>query len=477
MKIDSKLIILIFGRIIQIVVALVAIKLATKYLDASEMGNYYIIVSIAGFFGLFLVGPIGQYINRKTHQWYEEKKIINVLYIYNYYIIFLALISIIIIRILNYYHYIDNIDILLLNIIFIFYIIAHTWNQTIIPMINMLEHRVAFVLFTIASQLLFLFFAFALIFFLKREGLYWFLGQAIGFFLTAIVALIYFIKKIQNRFSIISANKMVSKESFKRIIAFSFPLAISALFFWIQTQSYSLIINRIIGSEFLGYFGVGMAIALAISAAFESIVMQYIYPSMYKSMRNNKEFSQVISKMINLIIPIYTLVSIYVSIFAIFINSILVDKKYFHSYIFVIFGIWIVFFRISSNMISNIAYSKMKTKKLIYPNLFGAIITVIGIIFATNSMAYEIFIPLALLIGSISRFIMIYIMMNGLVAIRFKLYNLLVIFLYAIPLSLGILFYQYAHIVTYSIVIVFIFGIYFLYVLYKLIKKGSFSEK
>ena len=91
--INKELLILIIGRVLQIIIALVSIKIATKYLEPIEMGNYYLIMSIVGLYGFFLINPVGQYINRNTHRWYKEKKIINIFFIFNFYVVFMFFIS------------------------------------------------------------------------------------------------------------------------------------------------------------------------------------------------------------------------------------------------------------------------------------------------------------------------------------------------------------------------------------------------
>lgn len=475
-KLNSTFIIIIVGRVLQIIIALVAIKLATKNLSVSEMGNFYLIVSIAGFFSFFLISPIGQYVNRKTHQWYEEKKILNVFYIYNYYIMFLVFLSIPVIYILYHFGIGSNVELSTLIIVLVVYLVFHTWNQTIIPMINMLEHRVSFILFTLASQLLFLILAYLFINIFQKEGVYWFLGQAVAFGIMAVASFIYFKQIIQNNFSIKTAHQMINKSNLNSIIKFSSPLVLSALFFWMQTQSYPLIIQKYLTSEFLGYIGVGFAVAFAISAAFESIVMQYLYPAMYKSMKNDVDFSNTISNISNIIIPIYLMLSIFVSIFAIYINSILVDTKFFESYTYVIFAIWIAFFRMSSNIISNIAHSKMETKKLVLPNLLGAITAVFGVVIASHTQNYEFNIPLMLIFSAIISFLLMYKIMNSLVYIKLKIENLFFVLVLSIPLFIGTSLYDYAVNTLYSILIVSCFGLYFLLTLYFIIKRGDKIE-
>ncbi|NCO00457.1 MAG: oligosaccharide flippase family protein [Epsilonproteobacteria bacterium] len=476
MKINSELSILIVGRVLQILIALISIKVATKLLDASELGNLYLILSIVGFFSLFLVNPIGQYINRKTHQWHEEANLINVLYVFNIYIIALSIFSIFITYTLYNLSIGNNIDLTYFICFIVLFIYFTTWNQTIIPMINMLGGRVTFVLFTLSSQLLFLALAYLLINIFGAFGVFWFLGQVIAFGIVAIIAIIFFIKQIQNNFDFTLAHKMINIENLKEVLKFSAPLSIGVLFFWVQTQSYGIIIEKYIGSEFLGYFGVGMAIALAISSAFETVIMQYLYPQMYKSMKDENKFSIMMSNILNLIIPIYFLLAIFVSIFAVYIMTILVDIKYYDSYIYTVFGVWISFFRMSSNMLANIAHATLKTKELIYPYITGGIIAVIGVTLSTNSEHYKLYIPLSLLLAGIISFVFMYIKMNRLVGIDLNIKNVFLIILYSTPLLLGFLFYNYSNNIFYSFFVVGIFGLYFLYILYMLIKKGEKIE-
>ena len=79
------------------------------------------------------------------------------------------------------------------------FIYFNTWNQT---MINMLEGRITFVVFTLLTQLLILIFAVYLINNWEAKGIMWFLGQVIAFGLMAFIALVFFVKKIQGNFSI-----------------------------------------------------------------------------------------------------------------------------------------------------------------------------------------------------------------------------------------------------------------------------------
>ena len=476
MKINKELIILMIGRVLQVVIALITVKIATYLLDASEMGNFYLISTITGFFGLFLINPIGQYINRRTHQWYDESNLLNVLFLYNLYIFLVALFSVIIVNLLYYYSVGNSMDLFYLSIFVAAFVYLNTWNQTIIPLLNMLEKRVMFVLLTLLSQVFFLLLAYIFIHTFEVEAIFWFLGQTIALGIVAFIAFVYFINKVQSDFNYSIVCRMVNIKNLKNVIKFSFPLSIGVFFLWMQTQSYGIIIEKYIGSELLGFFGAGLIVATAISSAFESIIMQYLYPKMYKCMKDENKFSEMISNTLNLIIPIYFLLAIFISIFSVFLITILVDIKYYDSYIYTIFGAWISFFIMSSNMMANIAHAHLKTKQLIYSYATGGTVAVSSLLISVSTESYRWYIPMSLLLAAILSFTVMFIKMNSIVKVSLKRENFSFVLLYSIPFIASFYFYDTSKSLFSSVFVVGVFGVYFLYVLYTLIKKGKIIE-
>lgn len=468
--INKELLILIAGRVFQVLIMLISIKISTALLNPLEMGNLYLIMSICSFFGFFFMNPIGQYINRKTHEWHQNGLLLNKLYNYNYYIIFVSILSFFIVSSLYYFGIANSMNYMLLAILVPLFVFFNTWNQTIIPMINMLEHRKIFTVLTIFTLLLALVSSYLMVDTFFKDGLLWFFGQIVGLGVMAVVALAYFVKKIKNTFSISIAHSEITKHSFKNILFFALPLAIGVLFLWMQNQSYRLIIEKYIGAEFLGYFGVGMMIAIAISSSFETIIMQFLYPKMYKNMNDEAEFKIIFSKIINLILPIYLFLAIFVSFLAIYLTTILVDEKYASSFVFIIFGIWVEFFRMSSSMISNIAHAQMKTKALIVPYAVGGIFVVIGTYIASQEVNYELLIPLILIVGSLLTFWLIFNAMNKIIHMGLKITNFIQILFYSLAFGSAMLWYEYSANFYISTAIVFVFSLYFLFVLYRFIK-------
>ena len=469
-KINRNLFILVMTRIFQVVIMLVGIRLSTSLLSPSEMGKYYLLISIASFVIIFFVSSTGQYLVRNLYIWHKEKQLINKLFNYNIYLLLISLISAYILFVLSYYHIIKDSNFLFASLLIPMYIFFISWNQTIIPMINLLDYKVLFGVLTIFTSFLSVLMSY---FMVKIFGLYgelWITGQVLAAGLIAIVAILYLMNKIKNKFSIVAAFSSITMENGKRIFSFSFPIAIAVGFLWVQNQSYKIIIGDTIGLEFLGYFGVGIGVAIAISSSCESIVHQFFYPQVFKVINDERQFKSTYLNTLNVIIPIYFFIAFFVSIIAIYLITVLVDKKYSSSYVYIIYGIWIEFFRMSSNYLTIIAQAKMNNKTTILPYAIGGFVVIIGVYFSSFSENFSIYIPLILILGSFVTFFTMLIAMNKLMTITYTLSWVKYILPYIIVFFIALLFHNYSNNIIYSLIIIILFGLYLLFIIHKFLR-------
>ena len=63
------MILIIFGRAAQFTLLLMVMRVATTYLPPAEMGRLSLITAAIAFYALFLVNPVGMFINRRFHSW------------------------------------------------------------------------------------------------------------------------------------------------------------------------------------------------------------------------------------------------------------------------------------------------------------------------------------------------------------------------------------------------------------------------
>ncbi|KJF99856.1 hypothetical protein UB34_00020 [Photobacterium leiognathi] len=70
-------VILLLGRIIQIGIVLISLRVSTTVLPESELGSIYYLTTLQGLFSLFLINPVGQYFNRNTNKWFSNGVIVK----------------------------------------------------------------------------------------------------------------------------------------------------------------------------------------------------------------------------------------------------------------------------------------------------------------------------------------------------------------------------------------------------------------
>ncbi len=466
--ISRDLFFIITGRLFQIVILFLTMRLITFYLPPVEFGKYYLIMGLCTFFGYFFINPVGQFLNRKTYIWYNSGYLGGRIFQVSLYFLIASVFSVFIIYILESIGWLEGVDLFWVLMLIPSFIFFNSLNQTAIPLLNMLGYKGWFVLLTNLTLGFSLILSLILVIYYDASYLFWFSGHLLG--ITAIF--LYSLFVIKNKLKLIFSFSLADILIWKKIISISYfviPLAIGVLFLWMQTQSYRLIVNKFIGAEFLGLFGVGVAISVAISTSFESIIMQMIQPKLYEKMENENDFGKYFSFSLNAIIPIYLAMALFVTFFSYQISNVLVDQKYQTAYVFLIAGIWFEFFRIFNNYLSMIAHKFNQTKKLILPYFFGGFAMSFSLIFASLHENYEIYLPIAYVFGGGVGLIAMYFSMKKLLFIDFKIKYILFPILLVPIFSISFLFPQSDFIPT-SILYLSIFGLFYLLSIYYFMK-------
>ncbi len=473
-KAKSDFLIILVGKLLQVILMIVAIRVSTALLEPKEMGNIYIFTTIYTFFVLLLISPFGQYINRHTHQWHEQKSLLDNLGLYSLYLIIISIFSVIVGFLLYSFGVSQEIELeYFLSLLFLF-ILFMTLNQTILPLLNMLHYRFSFTILTVLTAFGIIFFGYLFVNFFGNNAENWLLGMVVSNMIFMIIGFFVLKNRLNDKFRGFSYTlRKITKEKIKSILVFVFPLSVATLFMWLQNSGYRILIEQNIGLEFLGFLGVGLAISGQVASTIESIVMQYFHPIYYKQITNVtiQERKKAIESFINKALPIYFMLAIFLTFVAKYVVEILVDEKYYGVYIFTTFGIWIEFFRMSSNLFGNISQSEMNTKKFMKPYIIGSLVTIILVYFSSLKENYEFYLPIALLIGGLFTMIIMYISMKKLIDFKIDFRLIFFSFLVSLPYFSTYLFNFETDLVL-NLLVVGSFGIYFLGTIYFIYKKG-----
>lgn len=468
---NRDLLLITSGRFVQSFIGVVSMRVMTSILSPAEVGNYFLILSIVGFCVLTLISPFGMYINRKLHKWDAEGNLLSRLATGNLYLTAVSAFSVLVVLALNRGFRVGE-SIPLAGFMYVagIYTYVSTANQTVVPALNMLGNRKAFVFFTAATLTLGLTLSviFSLVF--SRTALSWLSGQALSMGAVGLFALVFLSGRVTKGAKEPLSLSRLSMPELAPVLSFAWPLAITYFFMWAQNMSHRLIIERAIGPDFLGLIGVGLGIAAGMAAAVESVTHQLYLPLFYKEISGGgqRERADAWNRMARITLPLYLSFAILVSCTAPFILKLLAGDKFNHAYLFLVCGVWFEFFRMATYILSSVAHSEMRTAHLIKSYLIGAVIVVAGTLYSAGRPAYAVLIPLVLVFSGLTMSCLMYFDMMKLMRLRVFTRELGGSFLLSLPFAAAALFYRFKDNLWVAGGVCAVCGLYFLGVQYAL---------
>ena len=467
--------IIVLGRVLQVLIALVAIRILTTFLSPEEVGNYYIILALLAFFNLVLLNPPSMYFGRHLLQWQRSKNLLNALFVFVLWIIIVAIVAIPVSMSIYYWlGYEARFDLDLFLIYIFIAIIISTIHRNVMYGVNTLGYRKEFVIYLISTLLIGLVFSASIVYFYYEFALGWLMGIILAEALMLYLIFKFFIQK--NRLDINKIKLTLSKDKLNKILSFTLPVCVTTFLFWGQTTAYRFIVDYQYSAEVLGYLAVGLAISSAIFGAVESISMQYFNPIFLKKIldASKDKRSKAWNDIAKQIVPIYIITAFFTVAMSEVLINILVDKKFHESYIYTMLGVGVEFFRVMTNLVYNVSQSERKTKYTVKPYLLGFIVS-LGILIVTNFGTNYFMIPIVLGGAYFLVFIYMYSNMKKLLDIHIEV-KMLKMLLLTLPFSI-VYFIDVASLGTaLNLFVISTFGIYFLYVIWIEVKKKVIYE-
>jgi len=458
------LVIILIGRIFQVLLSILILKISTVYLSTEEMGIYFLFVSILSYFGLTLIGPVGHFVIRKVNEWKNEKTLKTNLFKYNIYVIAISLASVpVLIGIEKIFGNFGGISLRTQLVLIPIGIYVTTLNTTFTPILNLLDRRIAFVVFTNMTLIFNLMFSVFLVSKLGKYGINWFIGQLLAQLLLLLISGVYLYRKINDERT--SIKKIdINKKSFEKVYNFSVPLVFSSLFIWVSNESFRFIIEKNINVSYVGIIGVGFAIATKIATSVETLVHQIYYPIYYKNICSEKieDREKAWNTLLQQALPLYIGVTFYIICMSPFFLRVLTSKEYFGAMYFVVAGAMFNFFRMLNNLMSLITHAEYRTKLLLIPNSIAALCTVLLVMFVSKHEHYYYAVPISLALCSLIGALLLFVFVNKIISIKIEFNKIfLMISLNGLYL-LGWCFFEYANSLIYSLVAISLGGTYFL---------------
>lgn len=376
---------LLFARVIQFVLSLVSLRAITYFLSIEQFGVLALLTSFRSFVGLFLINPIGQFINRHTHEWFLDKTLVPRLRYYNFYIIAVSIISFFLVFVWLYFKadktfnsYTTAAFAMMMLVFF------STWNGTLVPMINMLGYRSKSAMLEMSTLSVTLICSILFCQIMPTATL-WLIGSAVGFGVIGVYAWGEIKQKCnsQNNTYQVLINK-------PELYSYCLPLALSTFFLWFYLNGYRLIIDWKMGAETLGIFALSYTAASQMWSVIETLTMQYFFPYFFKGLSNltiNKEKEAVYNQLINTILPIYTIILAAMLVTGEALLNVLTDPKFDEAKKYIYFAIIFEWFRACTGLIGTGAQLNKRMSQNIWPYMAGGIASALGVAWSLQSFS------------------------------------------------------------------------------------------
>tara|TARA_R110000772_G_scaffold268725_1_gene398201 strand:- start:10449 stop:11891 length:1443 start_codon:yes stop_codon:yes gene_type:complete len=420
---------LIIGRFFQLIYSVISVKILTHSLPVEEVGVYYLVISLIGFYSVVFISPFGSYFTTKINQLNNQNNLYS-----GFLLLFLFSCSCFLLALPSLYYYLDNAEhhlsfeiivlILFLDLVF------GTLSSFIISSFNMLFYRLRFVLYTNIVLFIGLIFAIYLTTTIGEIAYNWLFGLMLAKLLICIIVLYDFKKVFKCHFNYsFIFESIFNRKKLTTLSRFCIPLSIAGIAVWAQSHYYRFYITEYFTLEALALLSIGFAMATNLTLAFESLVNQYFIPILYREIASNpQKKDKVYSKTFNCIVPLYLSFFIFLLYFSPLVLKILTNNDYDSAGKYMAWGIGIEFFRVLLRLFSNVLYLESKTKIVMYSSIIASVI-LLFLLFSTVDAVLSnlILIPVYILISALISFIMVMYKVNRVTILNLDYFKFIII--------------------------------------------------
>ncbi len=370
----------------------------TTLLTPAEVGKVTLITTATAFFALFLINPVGMFINRRLHAWVATGLLKRYFHLYCLYLIGVAAVAALLVWILLQSQFWD----MALSPAWCAGLVAgsllfNTINQTLVPSLNMLDRVRPFIILTIGTLAVGLVFSTVLVEWFGANAVAWLAGPIFSQIAFSLLAYTVFFRDGPTK------SCSLNEVNYKRLFDFAWPISLAVGFNWLHLQGYRFMLADLFGIAELGLFAAGYGLAASLTSACESVTMTWFQPRFYQEANSGDAFvrGHAWGHYASIMIPFSLLASSGIFMTAPYLTSIMLGQSYQTAVSYVMTGALAEWGRTLFNIFALDAHSSMKTRQLIVPSIIGVVVAYATMIIPVH-MEMIMDVPLALLAGSLA---------------------------------------------------------------------------
>jgi O-antigen/teichoic acid export membrane protein len=370
---------LLSGRIANVLVQLVSIRVLTTVLDPEEVGRYYLLLTLHAWVSLALLAAPNTFLQRNFLEFKARRSHAVALVGYAAYLTLGVLVAIPLVATALATGFVTLPELTPALAAVVLWLVAGTSALQSASLLNLMERRIAGVLVLVGTSILGLLGALAATALVVPTAENWLLGLAGGNGVGAVAGAFLVLRwsKVGSR-EIRAAVRVVlrpSPEFLRKAWNFCWPIAVITALYWAQSQGYRIPLALALDESAVGVFAIAYTVGSTTMSAAETVVMQWVLPPFYRSIigRTVTEIDEAWRKFIPPVVATIVPIGVFAAFAGPFMVRLLADVE-FHSAI--LLGFWAGIaetLRVFSGIVYSGAVARRRTREIVLPHLPGAV--------------------------------------------------------------------------------------------------------
>lgn len=392
------MLITLIGRLVQFALMFASVKIMTHLLTPSEMGKVALITTTTSLFALFLVNPVGMFINRRMHAWVDAGSFRSYFRLFVGYLLAVSLVAAI--ALLAAFHL--GLDLGGANLPWVLALVCgsllfNTIATTLVQALNMVQRVQAFTVLTIGTLITSLGISVWLNHAATPSAERWLAGTLLGQTLFGAIAYVVFFRNRPAR----QEPLRIGRAQWNAMLAFCWPIGLAVLLQWLHMQGYRFLLAERFGLAQLGLYAAGYNVAASLISAMETLLTTWYQPIFYRMANSTDpaQRDQAWSAYASVMLPASTLGMTALVAVSPSLPKVLLGEAFHGAGQYVLLGALAEWARMLVGLVGLNAHRRMSTRQLIAPNLAGMIATY-AVLFAAISTLGLVAAPVAMFAGS-----------------------------------------------------------------------------
>lgn len=393
------MLITLIGRLVQFVLMFASVKIMTHLLTPAEMGKVALITTTTSLFALFLVNPVGMFVNRRMHAWVDGGSFRSYFRLFVGYLVAVSLIA----AVALFVGFHLGLDLGGARLPWVLALVCgsllfNTIATTLVQALNMVQRVQAFTVLTIGTLITSLGVSVWLNHATTPSAERWLAGTLLGQTLFGGIAYVVFFR---NRPARRSEPLRIGRTQWNAMLAFCWPIGLAVLLQWLHMQGYRFLLAERFGLAQLGLYAAGYNVAASLISAMETLLTTWYQPIFYRMANSTDpaQRDQAWSTYASVMLPVSTLGVTALVAVSPSLPKVLLGAAFHGAGQYVLLGALAEWARMLVGLVGLNAHRHMSTRQLIAPNLLGMITTYV-VLFATITSLGLRAAPVAMFAGS-----------------------------------------------------------------------------